>query len=212
VADEEWDLGDAIQRPEAVSFIDKLAGISHIGVVVTDVDRTVATYARLFGVPRWRGMHWHTEPGWLEEPTYLGEPVEHSYSMGRADVGKNEAGMGIGFEVCQPESGPSHFKEDFLIPRGEGVHHLALPFPMKDVYDWVDFNKWLDEDLQVPTCMSAWLREHTRLSVWRDTTPLLGFVIEYGIQAGRGRPADFWYDFSEELGIKKAEGQAGSPQ
>ena len=97
-----------------VEAMQQASGLTHFGVVVHDVVERVETFARLFDVPVWRGMHWHTEPGWLEDTTNNGQPVNHGYFTGRADVGKNRSGVPFGFEVVQPTYGPSHYKEDFL--------------------------------------------------------------------------------------------------
>ena len=64
----------------------------------------------------------------LAEPAAdkLGQPCNHGYFTGRADVGKNRSGVPFGFEVIQPTYGPSHYKEDFLQVLGPGIHHVDL--------------------------------------------------------------------------------------
>jgi hypothetical protein len=198
-ADEEWDFSGEVERPAGVDAVQRVLGLTHFGVVVPDVVERVETFARLFDVPVWRGMHWHTEPGWLEDTTNNGQPVNHGYFTGRADVGTNRSGVHFGFEVIQPTYGPSHYKEDFLQVLGAGIHHVDLATAMEEWSEWDAVNRWLDA-MGAPTCMSGWLRNHSALFHYQDTRRKLGYVTEIHPprepgKGGRWAP-DYWYDFS----------------
>jgi hypothetical protein len=199
-ADEEWDFTGEVSRPGDVEATTQATAITHFGVIVHDVVKHVENFARLFDQPVWRGMNWRTEPGWLEDTTTNGKPVTHAYFTGRADVGKNKLGAPFGFEIVQPTFGPSHYKEDFLQVLGPGIHHMDLTMPMQDWSEWDAINNWLDE-LESPTCMSGWLRNHAALFHYQNTQKLLGYVIEIHPPPVPDRPPgrwapDYWYDFS----------------
>jgi hypothetical protein len=204
-ADETWDFSAEVSRPQSVSATTKAAGVRHFGVIVHDVVAHTRNFARLFGVPVWRGMHWRTESGSLENTTCNGKPVIHAYFTGRGDVGKTGLGVSFGFEIVQPTFGPSHYKEDFLQVLGPGIHHVDVSMPIEDWSEWEAINKWLTE-LSAPTCMSGELRGGLGLFHYQDTRRRLGYVSELiappktKSNAPRVRWApDYWYDFTAEL-------------
>ena len=90
---------------------------SHTGVVVRDIDETIAYLESLgvgpFGMPN--GEKWIDIPfkGELH-----GKPAEWSVKISNAQVGAHE------IELLQPSGGPSALQE-FLDESGEGVHHVA---------------------------------------------------------------------------------------
>jgi hypothetical protein len=204
-ADEVWDFSREVERPAAVEAVTRAAGITHFGVVVDDLTQRLPRFARLFGQPVWRGMHWRTAAGSLEDTTNNGVPVVHGYFTGRADLGTNRSGLPFGFEVIQPTFGPSHYKEDYLRLLGPGIHHVDVRIPMSDWDQWEAINAWLAKDLAAPTCMSGWLRNHSTLFHYQDTRESLGFVVEISgpRKATNGGPVkgwqpDYWYDFSAQ--------------
>lgn len=197
--DEVWDLETS--RPAEVPAARESTGITHFGVVIENLQETLPNFARLFGQSVWRGMHWRTAPGSLEETTNNGVPVVHGYFTGRADLGKNRSGLPFGFEVIQPTFGPSHYKEDFLQIIGPGIHHVDVSVPFADWDEWLRTNAWLDDSFAAPTCMSGWLRNKSALFRYKDTRTTLGYVTE--LSAPRRAPGprkrwppDYWYDFS----------------
>ncbi len=198
--DEEWDFSKEISRPPSVEAVTRVSSITHFGVVVPDVVKRVETYARLFGQPIWRGMHWRTEPGSLDDTTYYGKPVSHAYFTGRADIGQKQ-GAPFGFEIVQPTFGPTHYKEDFLQVLGPGIHHIDLNIPLEEWHEWDALNQWLAEEMDAPTCMSGWLRNHTVLFHYQDTRKKLGYVTEIHPPVDTTKPRvrwapDYWYDFT----------------
>ncbi len=199
--DETWDLADIVTRPKAVDFVKETPGLNHFGVVVPDLQAVLPNYARIFGARRWRGYHWHTGDGSLEETTYQGASVDHGFSTARGDVGRDRFGRGFGFEVVQPDFGPTHFA-DFLAAKGGGlaaqsggIHHLSLNFRMKDAFEWVEFQRWL---LTLgPLCMSGWLRDHSAMYSYSDLSARIGHVVESGIRRRSGHEPDLWYEFND---------------
>ncbi len=204
-ADETWDFSNEVSRPEAVSATTKATGIPHFGVIVHDAVAYTKNFARLFGVPVWRGMNWRTAQGSLSNTTCNGRAVAHAYFTGRGDVGKTPLGVPFGFEIVQPTFGPSHYKEDFLQVLGPGIHHVDLRMPIDDWSEWEAINKWLAE-MGAPTCMSGELRGGPAIFHYQDMREKLGYVIEIhappkmksDTPRGRWSP-DYWYDFSAEL-------------
>jgi hypothetical protein len=201
--DEVWDFSRNLTRPADLKIATDATGISHVGVVVDNLSERLPNFARLFGHAVWRGMHWRTAPGSLEDTTNNGQPVVHGYFTGRADLATNASGLPFGFEVIQPTSGPSHYKEDYLQPLGPGIHHVDLRIPMQDWDEWERVNAWLAGSFGAPTCMSGWLRNHSSLFHYQDTRAKLGYVTE--ISAPRKAPGprrgwqpDYWYDFSAQ--------------
>ena len=201
--DETWDFSGEITRPRDLKAATEAAGITHFGVVVDNLSERLPNFAKLFGQPVWRGMHWHTAPGSLEDTTNNGKPVVHGYFTGRSDLGKNPSGLPFGFEVIQPTSGPSHYKEDYLQILGPGIHHVDVRIPLADWDEWERINRWLSDDFGAPTCMSGWLRNHSGLFHYQDTRNSLGFVTEIsgprkGDGPAKGWQPDYWYDFSAQ--------------
>jgi hypothetical protein len=198
--DETWDFSSEVARPRDVKGASEALGITHFGVVVDNLSEKLPNFAKLFGQPVWRGMHWRTAPGSLEDTTNNGLPVVHGYFTGRSDLGENRSGLPWGFEVIQPTAGPSHYKENYLNLLGPGIHHVDVRIPMKSWDEWERINGWLGNDFGAPTCMSGWLRNHSALFHYQDTRKRLGYVTEISGPrngpAGKGWQPDYWYDFS----------------
>jgi hypothetical protein len=198
---ETWDFSGEVTRPRDLKGATEAVGISHFGVVVDNLSEKLPNFAKLFGEPVWRGMHWRTAPGSLEDTTNNGVPVVHGYFTGRTDLGKNPSGLPFGFEVIQPTAGPSHYKEDYLQILGPGIHHVDVRIPLADWGEWERTIRWLGDDFGAPTCMSGWLRNHSALFHYQDTRKSLGYVTEISAPrktAGpqKGWQPDYWYDFS----------------
>src|SRR6185503_2243679 len=102
----------------------------------------------------------------------------HGFSTARADVGRDRFGRGFGFEIVQPDFGPTHFA-DFLRSRGSpGIHHLSLNLRMSDAFQWVEFQRWMAT--LGPVCMSGWLRDHSAMYNYSDLSARIGHVVESG--------------------------------
>jgi hypothetical protein len=200
--DETWDFAGELTRPRGLKGASEALGITHFGIVVDNLSEKLPNFAKLFGQAVWRGMHWRTAPGSLEDTTNNGVPVVHGYFTGRSDLGKNPSGLPFGFEVIQPTAGPSHYKEDYLQVVGPGIHHVDVRIPFADWDEWERINGWLSGDFGAPTCMSGWLRNHSALFQYQDTRKRLGYVTEISaprkVAAQKGWQPDYWYDFSAQ--------------
>lgn len=199
--DEVWTFDDYRPAPD-LAFGHQVSGITHLGVVVPSLMDALPGIARMFGTPLWRGTHWRTAPGSLEDTTYNGTPIVHGYLTGRADFGKNSLGVPFGLEVIQPVSGASHYKQDFLDVVGAGVHHIDLKWPVETWEQWDAMNAWMADAFAAPTCMSGWLRNRSILFHYQDTREMLGTVTETHPplppnSTGKLWAPDYWFDYSE---------------
>jgi len=91
--------------------------ITHIGIVVRDIEASANAYADVFGVevPKWN----LTEPEEKAKTRYKGEPTQ-----GQAKLAFFKF-QNTTIELIEPVGGPSTWK-DFLEEKGEGVHHIAF--------------------------------------------------------------------------------------
>jgi catechol 2,3-dioxygenase-like lactoylglutathione lyase family enzyme len=94
--------------------------IKQCAVVVHDLDEAVARWTELLGIGPWTG--YRLEPPRLREMRYRGEDVEFSLRHALAWQGE------LQFELVQPLSGPSIFREH-LDTHGEGLHHVGRYVP-----------------------------------------------------------------------------------
>jgi catechol 2,3-dioxygenase-like lactoylglutathione lyase family enzyme len=186
--DEVWDLSGEYRRPDGVEPIE-VTQLHHFGVVVTDVVAAVERYADVFGIRTWNFMNWRTEPGRLDNPFYRGAPVDHAYFCGMGFDFRE-----FGFEIIQPTSGPSHYREDFLREVGEGVHHMQLFYP-RDAEHWQRVADWL-APLGIPVVMGSTLRGGATTFYYLDTRAALGgWSIEATLRHAGADPAKRVYDF-----------------
>lgn len=97
--------------------------ITQVGLVVADLEATMAAYHRLLGWGPWN-VYEYTAAN-LTELTVRGEPVEASYLGAETRAGP------IGFELLQPLEGPTLYRE-WLDQHGEGFHHLGCMLPSRE--------------------------------------------------------------------------------
>jgi hypothetical protein len=148
-ADETWNLTSEMQWPEGAPL--KVPLLHHFGIVVRDVVERAESYSLLFGIDNWNFGLWHSAPGSLENATYNGKPVEHSYFTTLVSPVTN-----FGFELVQPALGPQNYKEDYLNVFGEGIHHLFTQPPpaLRDLDHWKQVEGWMGS-MGVPMVQSA---------------------------------------------------------
>jgi hypothetical protein len=91
--------------------------ITHIGLIVKDIEATRQHYIRLFGAPE-AGIGL-VDPPAVAKTMYLGKPSGAGAKLCHLQVGP------IQVELIQPLGGPSTWK-DFLDQHGQGVHHIAI--------------------------------------------------------------------------------------
>jgi catechol 2,3-dioxygenase-like lactoylglutathione lyase family enzyme len=107
-----------VTTPSALRRIEALDGrpVIQIGILVRDLDRSMAAYSALWGVGPWRVYTYG--PNILVSQSYLGQPAEFSMALALA-------GSKPQLELIQPLKGPSVYTE-WLERHGEGLHHVAV--------------------------------------------------------------------------------------
>ena len=98
----------------------ELPSVSHIGVVVRDMDKAVEYYSSIFGLGPFTVYEFAPEKQW-----FLEKPSSFKIKMGKAMWGD------VLLELLQPLEGRSLHKE-FLDTHGEGMHHLGFLVPNYD--------------------------------------------------------------------------------
>jgi len=98
----------------------KLPPISQIGVIVSDVQKAVGRYSRLFGVGPFTIYEFEPDRQWVLEKPYPGKVI----------LGKSMWGN-IELELIQPLGGETPHTE-FLKIHGEGVQHFGFNVPNYD--------------------------------------------------------------------------------
>jgi methylmalonyl-CoA/ethylmalonyl-CoA epimerase len=91
--------------------------VCQIGLVVRDIDRSIADYSRVFGLPKPEVIVTEGQEG--AHTRYRGEPTGARAKLAFFDMGQ------VSLELIEPIGGPSTWQE-FLDERGEGVHHIAF--------------------------------------------------------------------------------------
>lgn len=91
--------------------------ICQVALVVSDLDRVVEEYAKLFGVPKPEPF---TVPDESEAHTqFQGVPTKTRARLAVFDLGQ------VVLEITEPDEEPSSWK-DFLDKNGDGIHHIAF--------------------------------------------------------------------------------------
>ena len=112
----------------------------HVGVIVKDMDKTIA-YLESIGIGPFGLMD---DRKWVDIPfkgELHGKPAEWKVKISSAKVGHTE------IELLQPSGGESALQE-FLDEQGEGVHHIA--YLSDDVRGEMD--KMLAQGAELLTC------------------------------------------------------------
>jgi hypothetical protein len=177
-ADETWDLTGEMKWPEGAPL--QVPLLHHFGIVVRDVVERAESYSKLFGIDNWSFGLWHSAPGSLEDATYNGKPVEHSYFTTLVSPLTN-----FGFELVQPALGPQNYKEDYLNVFGEGIHHLFTQPPpaLRDMEHWRQVEGWM-ASIGVPMVQSASLGGWADFYYLDTKQKLGGYVTETMLRHG----------------------------
>jgi hypothetical protein len=93
--------------------------VMQVGVVVRDLDRTLAGLKEIFGLEAFRSVTYPPADRNDMARMYRGEPGDFVYRQAFIDLGTVE------LEVIQPVSGKSVW-QDFLDRHGEGIHHIRF--------------------------------------------------------------------------------------
>ena len=91
--------------------------ITHIGLIVRDIEKSAAEYGKRFGI-KVPGIG-ETDPVEKTGALYRGKPTEARARLCHIPMGH------IQTELIQPLGGPSVWK-DFLDQHGDGIHHVAI--------------------------------------------------------------------------------------
>jgi len=92
--------------------------VTQIGILVHDIDKTRAEYAKFLGVdvPQWT----ETDIEEKAQTKYMGQPSQARAKLAFFDIGEN-----LNLELIQPDHNPSTWRHD-LDKNGEGFHHIAF--------------------------------------------------------------------------------------
>jgi hypothetical protein len=135
-----------------------------VGMVVKDIERTMALLSRLFGIGPFRQTEWPID---RPDMKYVYRGVERKMRMKLAF-----ASLGpVELELIQPLEGESDYKE-FLASHGDGLHHILFDVPNMDEITTALAGEGIGV-LQTGTG----LRPGTRWA-YLDTAGLIGFNLE----------------------------------
>ncbi|MEA2400463.1 MAG: hypothetical protein QOK00_866 [Thermoleophilaceae bacterium] len=104
--------------------------LRNVGVVVDDLNDRMVDYAELLGIATWRCWDVTGKSGRLRGRSLDG-------SSWRVAEGSTEGG--VVFQLIEPLTGDSSFAE-FLMQRGQGIHHLTLASLDADSYETLRAN------------------------------------------------------------------------
>ncbi len=135
-----------------------LPAVSHIGVVVKDIDKTIKYYEKGLSL----GPFVKIESSFTEI-FYYGKLVNSLWVMGFCSLGPVE------FELVQPISKLTIY-HDFLKEKGEGIHHLG--FDVKDI----DEKLTLCEKMGIQVLQSG--RNSAVYFAYLDTVEIGGVIFE----------------------------------
>jgi hypothetical protein len=153
--------------------------ISHIGIVVEDLELAMERYSLLLGIGPWRTFH--IIPPRLTETTYRGEQVEYAMRIALTEVTRST------IELIEPLGGDSSYQTQ-LNREGGGFHHFAC-FSFEKPYEAV--SAFRDADIQV-----LQTGNFAGMEFWYfDTRNLLnGLIFEVAANVEAVPEPDGWYD------------------
>jgi methylmalonyl-CoA/ethylmalonyl-CoA epimerase len=92
-------------------------GVAQVGLVVSDLDRTVECYWKQFGIGPW---HFYTyRKPMVSHMTYRGQPADYAMRIALAWIGP------LRIELIEMAGGDSVYA-DFVREHGYGVHHFGV--------------------------------------------------------------------------------------
>lgn len=141
----------------------QVSGITQLGIVVRDLDKSMQLYQELLGIGDWADME---IPGDIFDfLTYKGNSVQNAcFRTGMADVGS------LQIELIQPVEGDLPYF-DFLKDHGEGLHHIGH-FYVPDIDGAVR-----DFEAKGFPCTFAGATPGTKFA-YVDMTRVLGVIVE----------------------------------
>lgn len=142
----------------------ELPPVSHIGVVVRDMDKAVDYYSSMFGIGPFTVYEFVPEKQWVLE-----KPSSFKLRLGKAMWGNVE------LELIQPLEGESLHK-DFLETHGEGMQHLGFLVPDYDEM----FNRFKKEGFEPLTRAETYVETYKGYlkACYFDTRRVGGVIFE----------------------------------
>ncbi|MCL3816952.1 IclR family transcriptional regulator domain-containing protein [Aeromicrobium wangtongii] len=110
----------ALPSPAEPPSLPILGPLTHVGLVVRDLESAVAKHSFITGDDGWRNVEY--SPATVHEMTYMGMPAPHVVRAAFSD------GPGRRIDLVSPQSGPS-IHRDWLDERGEGLHYANFNVP-----------------------------------------------------------------------------------
>jgi len=105
----------------------KITKISHVCMVVKDIDKAIETYEKVYGIGPWV-MGGEGEFKYLPGTTYVhGKQVDFEGRLALC------SSLNVDLELIQPLDDKSHYAE-FLREHGEGMHHMLVEVDDKEEY------------------------------------------------------------------------------
>ena len=168
-ADDVWDLSGEDQPPAGVGWLAQIPRVGHFGIAVSSLTDKLPSYARLLGVSRWNGVHFHNTPGGLEHATLDGRVVDNAWLLAITDVAD------FGLELLQGTHGPTDYQR--TVQRiGEGIHHVLVRRGATDA-EWSAVRDWM-ESMNIGVVMSGRVRRGAGEFFYLDTREALGYLLE----------------------------------
>ncbi len=139
------------------------SGITHVCIVVRDLDKAMGNYVEKFGVGPFTVREIHTP---ATHAVVRGEPSAYTLKFAYARSG------GITLELVQPIAGNS-LQAEFLVQRGEGLHHVG--FASSEALD-DELRRWSESGIK-PLQVNR--RDDARYGwAYMDTADLVGCILE----------------------------------
>jgi len=142
-----------------------LQDFHHICLLVRDVEKAAANFARTFGIGPFAATLYEAP---ASKATVHGRPQGYKLKFANAKIGP------IALELVEPVEGSSVLTE-FLMERGEGLHHLAYLCPPPIDEELTKWKKLGIDALQVDKSIS----DDPRYGwAYMDTEKLVGCILE----------------------------------
>lgn len=181
--DEEWDLSGEVSRPDGVAPALEIERVGHFGIAVGSIAEKLPRFARLFGLPSWRGVHFSRGTGFLQELQYRGEDVDHDWMIAITSIAD------FGLELLQPFSRASHYRVDYLDHLGDGIQHMLLHPAMKREH-WPPLREWM-EGMGAPVILTGTPTPGDATFYYTDTRQKLGgYIYEVICRDGAPTPVE----------------------
>jgi methylmalonyl-CoA/ethylmalonyl-CoA epimerase len=148
----------AMDKPDAL-----FNNVIQIGIVVSDLNKTIEAYRDILGVKEWNINHVDTATGKGGNFHNNGSPIDARARIAWVNIGNVE------LELIEPQDQNSAYSE-FLVEHGPGIHHVML-----GTSNYADAMDHMG-DMGIATVGGGEL-QNTRFQMF-NTQDLLGFICE----------------------------------